>query len=451
MPSPFSSQEYWENRYKTGGNSGAGSYNQLAEFKAAVINNFTATNNISSIIDYGVGDGNQLLFINTENRQYTGIDVSPTIIEKCKTLFAQDTTKRFVLSSEVDQIQAELVLSCDVIYHLIEDRVYTDYMYKLFQMSTKYVIIYSKNEDIKHVQHVRFRKFQQYINEHCVQWKLLEHIPNKYPQKIIGKDNSITSPSDFYIYVKQSELPIAAPVTKDINTFSLIILNYKRPQNTIQIVDKMKRYTFIDEIIISNGNSDASVNYTDSKVKIYNDYTDLNNIYSLDLRFVCGLRAKNEDIIIIDDDVLIEEGELHKIVMEYNKNPRRIVGTFGRNIIDNKYIVKNAFEECDVVLTKLLLCKKKLCSLFFVCKPLIEHIYKKGIPYGNGEDIFFSFIVNIYYKNRNYCVSRVSTKELAQNDAISHNSKHLPYRNELSSYLKTNYDMFNTFISGLNL
>jgi hypothetical protein len=164
MASGFNSQEYWEKRYKTGGNSGSGSYNQLAEFKADIINNFTATNNISSIIDYGVGDGNQLLLINTENRQYTGIDVSPTIIEKCKKLFAEDTTKRFVLSSDVGQLQAELVLSCDVIYHLIEDRVYTDYMNKLFQMSTKYVIIYSKNEDIKHAQHVQFRKFQQYIN-----------------------------------------------------------------------------------------------------------------------------------------------------------------------------------------------------------------------------------------------------------------------------------------------
>tara|TARA_B100000963_G_C22366286_1_gene553845 strand:+ start:310 stop:516 length:207 start_codon:yes stop_codon:yes gene_type:complete len=36
----FSSNSYWEHRYETDGNSGAGSYNELAEFKASVINEF---------------------------------------------------------------------------------------------------------------------------------------------------------------------------------------------------------------------------------------------------------------------------------------------------------------------------------------------------------------------------------------------------------------------------
>ncbi len=34
------SGEYWEERYKVGGNSGAGSYNNLAKFKGEIINNF---------------------------------------------------------------------------------------------------------------------------------------------------------------------------------------------------------------------------------------------------------------------------------------------------------------------------------------------------------------------------------------------------------------------------
>ena len=42
----FNSGEYWENRYKANGNSGAGSYNRLAEFKAEVINGFVKENNM---------------------------------------------------------------------------------------------------------------------------------------------------------------------------------------------------------------------------------------------------------------------------------------------------------------------------------------------------------------------------------------------------------------------
>ena len=34
----FDSKKYWENRYKKGGNSGTGSYSNLAEWKAEIIN-----------------------------------------------------------------------------------------------------------------------------------------------------------------------------------------------------------------------------------------------------------------------------------------------------------------------------------------------------------------------------------------------------------------------------
>ena len=54
----FNSKKYWNKRYKNGGNSGSGSYNHLAKFKADVINDFVLKNNIKSIVDYDVGDGN---------------------------------------------------------------------------------------------------------------------------------------------------------------------------------------------------------------------------------------------------------------------------------------------------------------------------------------------------------------------------------------------------------
>jgi hypothetical protein len=34
----FRSNWYWDKRYKTGGNSGTGSYNNIAEFKAKIVN-----------------------------------------------------------------------------------------------------------------------------------------------------------------------------------------------------------------------------------------------------------------------------------------------------------------------------------------------------------------------------------------------------------------------------
>ena len=202
----FDSRKYWNDRYKAGGNSGSGSYNNLANFKADIINNFVTNNQIKSIIDYGVGDGNQLKLIDTKNVTYTGLDVSTIIISKCKEIFEHDNTKNFIhLDNGIDfDFKGELVLSCDVIYHLIEDDIYENYMNTLFAMSTKYVMFYALDKDINHALHVKFRKFSNYIETNLPEWKLIEHIPNKYPQLKLGQNNDKTSPSDFYIYEKST-------------------------------------------------------------------------------------------------------------------------------------------------------------------------------------------------------------------------------------------------------
>src|SRR5258708_24901292 len=54
------SSAYWEDRYRTGGNSGAGSYNSLALFKAEILNAFVRANGVQKVIEFGCGDGNQL-------------------------------------------------------------------------------------------------------------------------------------------------------------------------------------------------------------------------------------------------------------------------------------------------------------------------------------------------------------------------------------------------------
>jgi hypothetical protein len=54
------SAQYWEDRYVNGMTSGSGSYGRLAEFKAEFLNEFVADHKISSIVEFGCGDGAQL-------------------------------------------------------------------------------------------------------------------------------------------------------------------------------------------------------------------------------------------------------------------------------------------------------------------------------------------------------------------------------------------------------
>lgn len=95
----------------------------------------------------------------------------------------------------------ELALSLDVIYHLVEEDVYESYMNQLFSSSKRYVCIYSCNFEEKHAQHVRCRKFTDYIEKNKAEWDLIKIIPNRYPYN--SKDKENTSWSDFYFYEKR--------------------------------------------------------------------------------------------------------------------------------------------------------------------------------------------------------------------------------------------------------
>lgn len=233
--------------------------------------------------------------------------------------------------------------------------------------------------------------------------------------------------------------------------YSLVILNWKRPVNVIKIVNNMCSFNYIDEILVSNGNNEYFVNIDRDKVKIFND-SKINSNYGLDRRFLTALKARNDDIIMIDDDVYIENEEMSKIIKEYENNNNRIVGIFGRDCTNNLYKYGDVFGEVDILLTKTMVFKKKLATLFFLLKPLIEDIYKEGKPYGNGEDILLSFIGSIYYNTKHYSIQNIKTTELDQAEvAISAGKTHLEYRIKFTQYLYRNKDNFDRVIKGLNL
>jgi SAM-dependent methyltransferase len=192
-----SSADYWESRYRSGGDSGAGSYNRLASFKAKFLNDFVADQRVQSVIEFGSGDGAQLAL--AKYPRYTGIDVSKTAIDVCRKRFANEATYAFLHSTEVgDEVRAELTLSLDVIYHLVEDEVFDSYMHQLFGASTKWVIIYASNEERAEAAHVRHRTFTRWIERNRPDFDLVKVVQNPYPYDPADLLN--TSFADFYVY-----------------------------------------------------------------------------------------------------------------------------------------------------------------------------------------------------------------------------------------------------------
>jgi SAM-dependent methyltransferase len=198
------SADYWEKRYQKGGNSGSGSYGKMAEFKARFLNGLVEKERLQSVIEFGCGDGNQLQL--AKYPSYIGVDVSPTAVATCRDHFKSDNTKRFLHLSEYRNERADLSMSLDVIYHLVEDSVYESYMRTLFAASNRIVVIYScdaPEDSAVTSAHVRPRRFSAWITRNLPEWKLKAHVPNELPYQ---GDSDTGSWSDFYVFERTSKL-----------------------------------------------------------------------------------------------------------------------------------------------------------------------------------------------------------------------------------------------------
>jgi Methyltransferase domain len=194
------SASYWEMRYKNGGESGAGSRGRLAEFKAQTVNELLTRYEVSSLADFGCGDGfiaHQLVC-----ECYTGFDISASAIERCKEAMRHQPEKTFAVYPPSPDFHAEACLSMDVILHLVEDSSFESYLNALFDSSTRFVFIYSSDFDEPAFGWVRNRKFTHWVRTHKPQWILKEVLQNPYPYD--AKNHAETSPASFYIYSKSS-------------------------------------------------------------------------------------------------------------------------------------------------------------------------------------------------------------------------------------------------------
>jgi SAM-dependent methyltransferase len=194
------SAEYWDKTYATGDNSGPGSYGRLAEGKARFLNDFVASHDVQSVIEFGCGDGNQLSL--ARYPRYVGLDVSRHAVSMCTRAFAHDDGKSFFLydgqcfADRAGIFTADAALSLDVIYHLVEDSVFETYVSHLFAAGSRYVIIYSTDFDASDTAPwVRHRKVSSWVETACPGWRLAATAPGP---------NSGPARADFFVYERLS-------------------------------------------------------------------------------------------------------------------------------------------------------------------------------------------------------------------------------------------------------
>ena len=199
----FNSTKYWRDRYAAGGDSGAGSKNHLGSWKATVVETLVKEHKLKSVCDFGCGDGMQLARINFPlTIQYIGLDPSTDAIQRCEAAFK--AFPNYCFAHKLREVaRVDLCLSLDVIYHLVEDDVFHEYMTNLFNAASKWVMIYSTN-DPEHentAKHIKHRKFTDWIENERPEFALHDKLPGLYPYN--GNTN-VSSPCDFYFYKRKA-------------------------------------------------------------------------------------------------------------------------------------------------------------------------------------------------------------------------------------------------------
>lgn len=134
----------WDKHYANGGMSGEPDfYTFMWKWKLKILKEY-CNMKTDSFIDIACGD---LQFWNNElPKNYTGIDISPSIIQKNKNLFP-DTN--FIISNAASPLNltADNIICFNVLYHIIDDDEYKQILINLKNYSNKYIFIFAWNRN----------------------------------------------------------------------------------------------------------------------------------------------------------------------------------------------------------------------------------------------------------------------------------------------------------------
>jgi len=170
-------------------------------FKQKIINQVVRDYNIQKVVEFGVGDGVQLEI--GKYPRYVGVDVSKTVVESTTKKFGSDKSKSFIdLETYInigDYFQADLGMSLDVLYHLVEWDIFREYLDRLFNSANSHVLIYACDEDQNssndYASHVAKRRFNYLIEKYKSSWKLKQKW--SYPKEFMDP-----SCAEMFLYEK---------------------------------------------------------------------------------------------------------------------------------------------------------------------------------------------------------------------------------------------------------
>lgn len=206
------------------------------------------------------------------------------------------------------------------------------------------------------------------------------------------------------------------------------MLNWKRLNQVVSLVEKYKKINVISEIIIFNNNPEIYLNLKSDKVVSFNTTKNL----GLFTRFYGASSASNPCILFVDDDVFFPEETIERLREEWLIMPNRCYGVAGRRVGNGQYNRIKAFGEVEIVLTKCSMTSKENCIDLLKDLPFFEY-NPFNLTKGHGEDIVLSFKAMSKTKRLNE-VLELSFDDFGEDaHALCNNKNHNKNRNYVLS------------------
>lgn len=208
-----------------------------------------------------------------------------------------------------------------------------------------------------------------------------------------------------------------------------VMLNWKRQRNTQTILAGWQKSKTVKRAIVWNNNSGMRFRFPWAACSIVNTNRDM-GLYT---RFAAAALAMTDFVLIQDDDLQLPESTIQLLLNKAIQEPDVIHGIFGRRPKQDGTYAESLTGNCSVpiVLTRALVAHRSHVNRFFEAATYFEPLQRETQkPFGNGEDIIFSYSTIKYsgYPNR---IHKCEVKELSANNAIHHRPGHLNHRTKL--------------------
>ena len=177
---------------------------------------------------------------------------------------------------------------------------------------------------------------------------------------------------------------------------SAVILNWNRPIWLHRVIlPLLARHPLVDEIHVSHGREETCFSYKSRHCEVIHrpDWT-LNDRYGLARRFVAAREARNDAVLLLDDDLVVAGRSITALKSFHDSAPFTSHGIFGRGITADYEYSFDGYErgETPVLLGRCIMMHRSYADVFLEAEPSAAELITRGSPKWNGEDIFLSLL-----------------------------------------------------------